>query len=363
MAERSFKEEVKTLGSARARSSAARASSPSRRRCCSRASPTSPATRARRSRTSWTCSPTPTTSWRSSASTSSRAPARRPRRRRSRPPSTIPCAAPSPSSRPVGTNVASDALANLASGGVNGGAMLIVGEDYGEGSSIMQERSHAFAMKSQVWLLDPRPNLPTIVDMVEKGFELSEASNTPVMLEVRIRACHVYGAFRTKDNVRPAFTPEGRPREPGAGREPHRAAAGELPAREGEDREALARRGEVRRGERAQRVLRGRGRRHRHRHAGRHVQHGVVRALELLGLADSFGNTRVPLYVLNVTYPLDRRRVRRASAPARRRSSSSRRGSRSSSSRPSTPSCAGPTSRPASTARTCCRWPASTPAR
>ena len=60
----------------------------------------------------------------------------------------------------VGTNVASDALANVASGGVTGGALIIVGEDYGEGSSIMQERSHAFAMKSQMWLLDPRPNLP-----------------------------------------------------------------------------------------------------------------------------------------------------------------------------------------------------------
>ena len=63
----------------------------------------------------------------------------------------------------VGTNVASDALANLASGGVTGGALVIIGEDYGEGSSIMQERVHAFAMKSQMWLLDPRPNLPSIV--------------------------------------------------------------------------------------------------------------------------------------------------------------------------------------------------------
>src|SRR5262249_40215087 len=88
----------------------------------------------------------------------------------------------------VGTNVASDALANLASGGVTGGALIIVGEDYGEGSSIMQERSHAFAMKSQIWLLDPRPNLECIVKAVEDGFELSEASNTPVMLEVRIRS-------------------------------------------------------------------------------------------------------------------------------------------------------------------------------
>src|SRR5579883_1668116 len=106
----------------------------------------------------------------------------------------------------VGTNVASDALANLASGGVKGGALIIVGEDYGEGSSIMQERSHAFAMKSQIWLLDPRPNLPSVVRAVEDGFELSEASNTPVMLEVRIRACHVHGRFIAKDNKPPPFT-------------------------------------------------------------------------------------------------------------------------------------------------------------
>ncbi|MEM7686954.1 MAG: indolepyruvate ferredoxin oxidoreductase, partial [Pseudomonadota bacterium] len=66
----------------------------------------------------------------------------------------------------VGLNVASDALANLASGGVTGGTLIIIGEDYGEGSSIMQERSHAFATKSQVWLLDPRPNHPSIVKAV-----------------------------------------------------------------------------------------------------------------------------------------------------------------------------------------------------
>src|SRR5512140_616245 len=106
----------------------------------------------------------------------------------------------------VGVNVASDALANLTSGGVTGGALIIIGEDYGEGSSIMQERSHSFAMKSQMWLLDPRPNLESIVRAVEEGFELSEASNTPVMLEVRIRACHVHGRFIAKDNVRPKFT-------------------------------------------------------------------------------------------------------------------------------------------------------------
>jgi len=100
----------------------------------------------------------------------------------------------------VGTNVAADALSNLASSGVIGGTMIILGEDYGEGASIIQERSHGFAMKSTMWLMDPKPELPTMVRMVEKGFEMSEASSTPVMMELRIRTCHVHGSFETKDN-------------------------------------------------------------------------------------------------------------------------------------------------------------------
>src|SRR5919198_3690634 len=106
----------------------------------------------------------------------------------------------------VGTNVASDALSNLASAGVKGGTLVNLGEDYGERASIIQERSHAFAMKSQMWLLDPRPNLRKIVQTVEQGFELSEASSTPVLLELRIRACHVQGAFKTKNNVAPPIS-------------------------------------------------------------------------------------------------------------------------------------------------------------
>src|ERR1700692_1444414 len=71
----------------------------------------------------------------------------------------------------VGTNVAADALSNLASAGVIGGALIVVGEDYGAGARGLQERSYAYAMKSSIWLLDPRPDLPSIVRTVEKGFE------------------------------------------------------------------------------------------------------------------------------------------------------------------------------------------------
>jgi indolepyruvate ferredoxin oxidoreductase alpha subunit len=203
----------------------------------------------------------------------------------------------------VGTNVASDALANVASGGVIGGALVIVGEDYGEGSSIMQERSHAFAMKSQMWLLDPRPNLESIVAMVERGFELSEASSTPVMLELRIRACHVYGRFRSRNNRPPAFSVRD------ALAQPRRDASRIVlpPANFAHEREKIEQRWPAAvdfiREHRLNEIMGGAS-----GDIGIILQGGLyntfLRALELLGLADAFGRTELPLYVLNVTYPL-----------------------------------------------------------
>ena len=203
----------------------------------------------------------------------------------------------------VGTNVASDALANVASGGVTGGALVIVGEDYGEGSSIMQERSHAFAMKSQIWLLDPRPNLESIVEMVERGFELSEASHTPVMLELRIRACHLYGRFRTKNNRRPAFSVRDALARPN--RDTSRIVL--PPANFAHEQEKIEKRWPAAvdfvREHRLNELMGGTS-----GEVGIIVQGGLyntlMRALELLGLADAFGRTELPLYVLNVTYPL-----------------------------------------------------------
>jgi indolepyruvate ferredoxin oxidoreductase alpha subunit len=203
----------------------------------------------------------------------------------------------------VGTNVAADALANLASGGVTGGTLVIVGEDYGEGSSITQERSHAFAMKSQIWLLDPRPNLPCIVNAVKQGFELSEASHTPVMLQLRIRACHVHGRFDAADNRRAAFTVKQ------ALENPRRDVSRIVlpPASFLHEREKI-----VERWPAAVRYI------ERHRlneffaagadDIGIIVQGGsyntLARALERLGLADVYGNSKVPLYVMNVAYPV-----------------------------------------------------------
>jgi indolepyruvate ferredoxin oxidoreductase, alpha subunit len=203
----------------------------------------------------------------------------------------------------VGTNVASDALSNLASAGVEGGALIVLGEDYGEGASIMQERTHAFAMKSQIWLLDPRPDTATIVRMVEQGFELSEASHTPVMLMLRIRACHMYGSFEARDNRRPAFTAAD------ALRAPQRTYDRIIlpPSTYAQEREKVERRWPA-----ALRYIEERRLNEffgaEDAPAGIIVQGGLyntlMRALERLGLADAFGESRVPVYVLNVTYPL-----------------------------------------------------------
>jgi indolepyruvate ferredoxin oxidoreductase, alpha subunit len=203
----------------------------------------------------------------------------------------------------VGTNVASDALANLASGGVTGGALIIVGEDYGDGSSIMQERTHAFAMKSQMWLLDPRPHLPSIVKAVEVGFELSEASHTPVMLQLRIRACHVHGQFIAKNNLRPSFTLAQ------ALENPQRDVSRIVlpPASFLHEREKIEQRWPA-----AVKFITERGLNEFFAtdaaEVGIIVQGGsyntLLRAMERLKLADVYGHSRVPLYVMNVAYPL-----------------------------------------------------------
>jgi indolepyruvate ferredoxin oxidoreductase alpha subunit len=203
----------------------------------------------------------------------------------------------------AGTNVASDALSNLSSGGVTGGALIILGEDFGEGSSIMQERSHAFAMKSQIWLLDPRPNLPSIVKAVEDGFELSEASSTPVMLQVRIRACHVHGQFVAKDNRRPKYALREALENPV--RDVNRIVL--PPANFLHEKDKLERRWPA-----AVEFI-------KHRKLNEvfgpdegdvgivllgGLYNSVMRSLQQLGLADVYGQSSVPLYVMNVAYPL-----------------------------------------------------------
>jgi len=204
----------------------------------------------------------------------------------------------------VGTNVAADALSNLASPGVVGGALIVVGEDYGEGASVIQERTHAYAMKSTLALFDPRPDLANMVHLVEHAFALSEASNMPAVMELRIRACHVRGSFVAKDNRAPRFSKRDLIAEPAAfdymrlahppvtfrheklKLEQRLPAAQAYIAAHGLNEQRPGRFGDV------GVVVQG------------GIAHTLLRALQLMGLADGFGASELPLLVLNVVYPL-----------------------------------------------------------
>jgi indolepyruvate ferredoxin oxidoreductase alpha subunit len=165
-------------------------------------------------------------------------------------------------------------------------------------------------MKSSIWLLDPRPDLPTIVHMVEKGFELSEASHAPVMLDLRVRACHVTGEFIAKDNKRDLYSGQRRLEGPPRfeyGRLAHppvifsqerlkieqRLPTAQKFIREQKLHEVIP--GEI--DEIGFIVLGG-------------LTNGLLRALVRLDLADLYGVSRIPISMLNVAYPLVPEEVR-----------------------------------------------------
>src|ERR1700680_4121101 len=123
------------------------------------------------------------------------------------------------------------------------------------------------------------------------------------MLEVRIRACHVHGRFIAKDNKRPAYTLRQ------ALENPKRDTARVVlpPASYLHEREKIEQRWPAAVNfikERKLNELFG----PKDGDVGIVMQGGmynsVMRSLQHLGLADVYGDCAVPLYVLNVTYPL-----------------------------------------------------------
>ena len=90
-----------------------------------------------------------------------------------------------------------------ASPGVKGGALIILGEDYGEGASVIQERSYAYA--HEILDLAPGPAAGSADHRrawSRRASSCPKPRHAPVMMELRIRACHVTGEFAAKDNRR-----------------------------------------------------------------------------------------------------------------------------------------------------------------
>ena len=136
-----------------------------------------------------------------------------------------------------------------------------------------------------------------------------EVSNTPVFLELRLRACHVYGTFTAKENQKPKTSLREAMENPQ--RDLDRIVL--PPASFVHEQEKVSKRWPAAvdyiREHKLNEFFDG-----ARDDVGIIVQGGLynalLRTMERLGLADAFGGTQIPVYVLNVAYPLVDERCR-----------------------------------------------------
>lgn len=100
----------------------------------------------------------------------------------------------------VGLNVASDALMTDTLLGVRGGLVIAVADDVGLSSSQNEQDSRFWGRFAHVPILEPADSQETY-EMVQYGFELSEKFDTPVILRLTTRVCHVKSVISLGERV------------------------------------------------------------------------------------------------------------------------------------------------------------------
>ncbi|CCG41344.1 thiamine pyrophosphate-dependent enzyme [Magnetospirillum molischianum] len=100
----------------------------------------------------------------------------------------------------VGLNVASDALMTITVAGVVGGLVIAVADDVGMSSSQNEQDSRYWGRFAHLPILEPADSQEAY-EMVKYAFELSEACNTPVLLRLTTRVCHVKAVVEIGERV------------------------------------------------------------------------------------------------------------------------------------------------------------------
>jgi len=90
----------------------------------------------------------------------------------------------------VGLNVASDAFMTMTLAGVIGGLVIAVADDVGLSSSQNEQDSRYWGRFAHVPVLEPADSQEAY-EMAKEAFELSERFDTPVLLRLTTRVCHV----------------------------------------------------------------------------------------------------------------------------------------------------------------------------
>ncbi len=99
----------------------------------------------------------------------------------------------------VGLNVAADPFFNLAYTGVEGGLVVVVGDDPGARSSQNEQDSRLLAIAANIPVLEPA-NLQEAYLYTKLAFEISETFDVPVI--VRVTAQHCYSSDRVVTGMR-----------------------------------------------------------------------------------------------------------------------------------------------------------------
>ncbi len=108
----------------------------------------------------------------------------------------------------VGVNVAMDPLMTFTQTAINGGFLLVTGDDPGMASSQNEQDNRILGAFAHMAVLDPGSSQDALT-FTKKAFEISENYGTPVMLRITSRVCHSRGVVETGERevqVRSGFS-------------------------------------------------------------------------------------------------------------------------------------------------------------
>jgi indolepyruvate ferredoxin oxidoreductase alpha subunit len=101
----------------------------------------------------------------------------------------------------LGNGVGQDVVDHVSQIGVQDGAMIVVGEDYGGSSTSVLQRTLAWGVKSGIIVIDSRGDSQVLHRMVKEGMDISRDSQSVVAVLVRPQLSHCNARVTVGDNV------------------------------------------------------------------------------------------------------------------------------------------------------------------
>jgi len=98
----------------------------------------------------------------------------------------------------VGLNVAADPLFTSSYTGINGGLVIVSGDEPGMHSSQNEQDNRNYARFAKIPMFEPSDSQEA-KDMIKDAFEISEKYDSPVLFRITTRLCHSKGIVQCED--------------------------------------------------------------------------------------------------------------------------------------------------------------------